>query len=71
MEKVYFIADTHFFDDTIWRYENRPFKTISEMNSEMISLWNSFIYPEDSVKVFFAFVLYLSFMCYFMKDLFK
>lgn len=51
MEKIYFIADTHFFDDTILRYENRPFKTVSEMNLEMISRWNSFIYPEDSVYI--------------------
>ena len=32
----YYIADTHFFDDTIRRYENRPFETALQMNEKLI-----------------------------------
>ena len=35
MNKVFFIADTHFSDKNIINYENRPFQNISEMDYNM------------------------------------
>lgn len=49
MKKIYFIADTHFGDERILRYENRPFKSVDEMNSEIIKRWNECVQDEDTV----------------------
>lgn len=46
---IYFIADTHFDDDNIRRYENRPFKNVEEMNSALIESWNKTVTPDDTV----------------------
>lgn len=48
---IYFIADTHFSEENIMRYENRPFKNITEMNEELLSRWNSIVCKEDDVYV--------------------
>ena len=34
---IYFIADTHFSEENIMHYENRPFKDIAEMDEELVS----------------------------------
>lgn len=48
----YFIADTHFCHADIIPFSNRPFKTVSEMNDEMIRLWNERVKsPDDEVYV--------------------
>lgn len=47
--KIYFIADTHFSEENIMRYENRPFKDIEEMNQRMIENWNNIVKAEDIV----------------------
>ncbi|WP_040842629.1 phosphoesterase [Treponema saccharophilum] len=39
-EQHFFIADTHFGDERILRYENRPFLSVDKMNSEIIKRWN-------------------------------
>ncbi len=44
---VYFIADTHFGDSSILRYENRPFEDAAHMESELISRWNVKIGEDD------------------------
>lgn len=36
---AYFIADTHFDDENIMNYENRPFTDANEMNGIIISRW--------------------------------
>lgn len=46
---IYFIADTHFGDDSIRKYENRPFQDIQEMNLFLMKSWNDIVNPEDEV----------------------
>ena len=36
MGKTYFIADTHFGEERIRKYENRPFESAAQMDSELI-----------------------------------
>ncbi|MDE6925418.1 MAG: metallophosphoesterase [Acetatifactor sp.] len=48
---IYFIADTHFSEENIMRYENRPFESAAEMDREIISRWNSVVEEEDEVYV--------------------
>lgn len=47
--KIYIIADTHFGDNNIRIYENRPFPDTDEMDREMIRRWNETVGPEDHV----------------------
>ena len=47
----YFIADPHFGDERIRRYENRPFTDTHHMDSAMIRLWNETVTPQDQVYV--------------------
>ena len=49
MGKIYFIADTHFGDDKIRRYENRPFADTTQMDAELIRRWNETVTEEDIV----------------------
>lgn len=49
MEKIFFIADTHFGDDAIRRYENRPFATAEEMDETLIANWNKVVSEQDRV----------------------
>lgn len=46
---VFFLADTHFGDETILRYENRPFASVEEMDREMMGRWNEKVGDEDTV----------------------
>ena len=49
MRRTFFIADLHFDDDNIRRYENRPFDTVDEMNQALIDHWNAVVTEEDAV----------------------
>ena len=49
--KTYFIADTHFGDDNIRRYENRPFESVAEMDKMLIAKWNETVTENDEVYV--------------------
>ena len=51
MGKVYFIADTHFGDERILKYENRPFLSVEQMDIELKNKWNSKVDPTDTVYV--------------------
>lgn len=51
MSKIYFIADTHFGDDNIRRYENRPFADTHEMDNALIERWNSAVTDDDNIYV--------------------
>lgn len=46
---TFFIADTHFGDEAILRYEKRPFSSVEEMDQEMIRRWNEVVGDEDLV----------------------
>lgn len=48
---IFFIADTHFSDASILRYENRPFENVAEMNRVLIENWNKLVKEEDGVYV--------------------
>jgi len=48
---IRFIADLHFDDAEVMRYDKRPFETVEEMNSAIIKAWNSTVMPEDTVYV--------------------
>lgn len=49
MGKTYLIADTHFGDAAIWRYEGRPFASVEEMDACLIRNWNETVTSEDRV----------------------
>lgn len=51
MEKVFFIADTHFGEEAICRYENRPFDSVSRMDEELVARWNATVAETDRVYV--------------------
>ena len=43
------ISDTHFGDERILRYENRPFSSVEEMDKAIIENWNQVVGEEDTV----------------------
>ena len=51
MNEVFFIADTHFGDERIRKYENRPFENAAQMDRALIQNWNSVVDCDDIVYV--------------------
>lgn len=49
MSKVWLISDNHFNHQKIIEYCNRPFKTVEQMNEEMIKKWNSMVKEDDKI----------------------
>ena len=46
---IYFSSDHHFNHINILKHTQRPFSSVQEMDSEMISRWNSVIKDRDEV----------------------
>lgn len=53
----FFIADSHFGDESIRIIDNRPFSSIKEMNDYMICKWNSVVGEADRVFVLGDFIV--------------
>jgi calcineurin-like phosphoesterase family protein len=51
MSTVWFLSDMHFGHDKIRLYENRPFKSVTEMDEAIIANWNSRVGKDDEVFV--------------------
>ncbi len=47
----FYIADCHFDHGNIIHFDNRPFKTVDEMNEEMIKRWNNAVTKADEVYI--------------------
>ncbi len=62
MSKIFFIADTHFGDEGILRYENRPFDSVDSMNKTIIQNWNSVVSESDTVFVVGDFISDLKYL---------
>lgn len=45
--ETWFIADLHFYDKNIIKYEHRPFKSVEEMNKTFIKNWNAVVSKND------------------------
>lgn len=48
-DKVWFTSDLHFWHNNICKYCNRPYKSVEEMNEQIIKKWNCFIKEDDVV----------------------
>ena len=48
---TYLIADTHFSDANILKFENRPFSSVYSMNYAIIDSWNRTVEEDDEVYI--------------------
>lgn len=46
-----YIADWHYGHSNILAFDHRPFKTVEEMNEELVKRWNAAVDPCDTVYV--------------------
>lgn len=51
MSEVFFISDTHFFHNSVLKFDNRPFNTIEKMHQVMLERWNKKVKNEDIVYI--------------------
>lgn len=49
MKEIFFTADTHFGSERSLTLSRRPFDNVTEMDTEMIRLWNKDVKPGDTV----------------------
>lgn len=53
---IWFTSDQHFNHDNILKFTDRPYKTVKEMNKDIIKKWNRQVKPNDIVYVLGDFV---------------
>ncbi len=51
MNKKFYIADWHYGHGNVIAFDNRPFKTLDEMNKALVECWNSVVSAGDIVYV--------------------
>ena len=51
MNRKFLIADTHFGDENIINFENRPFENAEEMDEKLIENWVNTVDDEDTIYV--------------------
>lgn len=51
MNKIFFIADTHFGDSDVIIYENRPFSSVDNMDNILVQNWNNTVSENDKIFV--------------------
>lgn len=51
MSKKFYIADWHWNHANVIAYDNRPFKTVEEMNVALIERWNNAVSKDDTVYI--------------------
>lgn len=51
MSKVFFTSDLHFGHENVIKFDNRPFRSVEEMDAELISRWNNKVKKGDLVYV--------------------
>lgn len=49
--RKFYISDWHYGHNNILSFDNRPFKSIDEMNAALIKRWNNVVLPGDIVYV--------------------
>jgi calcineurin-like phosphoesterase family protein len=47
--KTWITSDHHFRHANIIKYTNRPYADVMEMDDELVSVWNNFVDPQDTV----------------------
>ena len=51
MPEKFYIADMHYDHKNVLAFDNRPFKTIDDMNAALVERWNAVVHPGDIVYV--------------------
>ena len=51
MSKNYYISDYHFGHGNVIKFDQRPFRTVEEMDRVLINNWNRVVKPEDTVFI--------------------
>jgi calcineurin-like phosphoesterase family protein len=49
LDMIYFTADTHFGHAAIIEHSQRPFASVTEMDTTLVAQWNGVVQPRDTV----------------------